>query len=168
MTRPVSARMRDALEAPFSSEVLVFFATIDHPDFIAPIRVNSDLVDYSYNNAIYIGCGFALSLLTDDEALPKAQASIPNVDRRIGEAVLALRSAPSIKIELLSREDFDDSTPRQPIGTPIVEYSAPQLFLANVTADASVMTADIVGFDLVNEPWPAIRSTHDRLPALYK
>lgn len=167
--RPVSATFRNAVESSASSEVIVLFATITHPSLLAPIAVNSDIVDYVYNGITYFGVAFSLQLLSDDENLPaRAQAAIQNVDQAIGAAVLALSDSPTVKIEILLKSDFDDSDPRQPIGTPTPEYSAPELTLQNVKCDAMALTADLVGFDFTTEPYPAIRSTQDRLPGLFR
>lgn len=164
--RTLGAAFRGELESVFSGEVIVCFVTIDHTDLLVPIRVNSDIVDYVYNGDTYTGAAFAISLLSDNEQAPRLQASINNVDRIIGETVLALTSAPRIKIELFAKSDFTDAIPRVASGTPTVEYSAPHLFLRNVSCDAMALSGDVVGYDFSTEPWPAIRSTPDKLPGL--
>ena len=166
--RTVAGPFRTAIESSNSSEAVLIFATITHPDLFAPIYFNSDIKNYVLGGNTYLGTAMSVSLLSDQTNAPSAKISIPNVDRAIGEAVLELRTSPQIKLEVHARSDFDGSDPRVAIGTPTAEYSAPLLFLRNVSCDALGFTADLNSYDLSSEPWPAIRSTKDRLPGLYR
>jgi len=166
--RTLGTSFRTAIEASNSSEVVLIFATITHPTLVSPIYVNSDIKNYVLGGNTFLGTAMSVSLLSDQISAPSAKISIPNVDRAIGEAVLGLRTSPQIKLEVYARSDFDNSDPRVAIGTPVVEYSAPLLFLRNVSCDALGFTADLNSYDLSSEPWPAIRSTKNRLPGLYR
>jgi hypothetical protein len=173
--RTISAGFRDEIESSNGQDVLIIFATITHPTLDGPICVNSDITDYVYNSPTgdgtsrtYFGTGISLSFLSDDDNPPQAKVTVPNVDRRIGEAVLNADDAPQIKIELLVKSDFDNSTPRNPIGTPTPEYTAQLMFLRNVQWDAMQFTADILSYDISTEPWPAIRTTPSTTPALFR
>jgi hypothetical protein len=166
--RTLGNNFRTTIESSNSSEVVLLFVTVTHPTLESPIYLNSDIKDYVLNGNTYLGAALTISLLSDQIAAPQAKVSIPNVDRSIGQAVLALTTSPQIKLELYARSDFDSSDPRQAIGTPTVEYSAPFLFLRNVTCDAVGFTADLLSYDLSSEPWPSIRSTKNRLPGLYR
>lgn len=168
MPRNISAGFRDAIEGSQTTETIVLFVTIEHRQLSEPICVNSDIVDYIYNGRRFFGCGFSLSLLNDDDQPARAQCAIENVDQRIGNAVLALPDSPTIKVEVMVKSDFDNAVPRQPIGTPIVEYSAPFLKLRNVTCTALSLTGDLIGYDPTAENFPAIRTTQDKLPGLYR
>jgi hypothetical protein len=165
--RNLSARFRRQVEAVTADDPLVMFAEVYAADLLDPVRVNSDVTDYLYDGHLWIGCGFSLVFLSDDERPPRARISIPNVDRRIGAAALAVRSV-RLNLHLLLKSDFDDNEPRQPIGNPAPEYSARHLFLRNVSCDALALSAEIASFDLAAEPWPKIRSTPDLLPGLYR
>lgn len=184
--RTLASSFRTAIESSNSSEAVFIFATITHPNLLRPIYVNSDIKDYILGGNTYLGTAMSVSLLSDQINAPSAKISIPNVDRAIGETVLNLRTSPTIKLEVYARSDFDDLIPdfsaydfgpdfdiwgsrtRVAIGIPTVEYSAPLLFLRNVTCDALGFTADLNSYDLSSEPWPAIRSTKNRLPGLYR
>jgi hypothetical protein len=165
--RNVSASFRRQIEAIAADDPLVMFAEVYAGELLEPVRVNSDITDYLYAGHTWIGCGFALIFLSDDERPPRARVSIPNVDRRIGAAVLAVPSV-RLNLQLMLKSDFDDNEPRQPIGTPVPEYVARHLFLRNVSCDALALTGEISSFDLAAEPWPKIRSTPDLLPGLYR
>lgn len=166
--RVIANTFRDSLEASQSSEVVLVFVTITHPTLDGPIYYNSDIRDYVLNGNTFIGAALSIALLSDDTNAPQAKISIPNVDRAIGQAVLGLTTSPRIKMEVYAASDWDTNSPANPLGTPTVEYSAPLLYLRNVQCDVLGFTADINSFDLTSEPWPSIRSTRDRLPALYR
>lgn len=168
MPRALSAGYRQSIEATASDELTVTLLRLSHADLAVTLRVNSDVVDYVYGGETYYGIGVPMPMLSDDESLPQAKVWIPNVDQRIGEAVLALSSAPSIEIEWVVKSDFDDAVPRQPLGTPTVEYLAEQLYLRNVKCDAMGLSGDIVGKDLSTEAWPKHRTTPQDCPALFR
>lgn len=169
MPRDISTGFRDQIEGSQTTETIVIFATLEHRELEVPICVNSDIVDYFDNDAQrFYGTALTLSLLTDDDQPPRAQCSIENVDERIGDAVLALSDSPTIKIEIMVKSDFDDAVPRNPLATLEPEYSAPFLKLRNVKCDVLQLTGDLMGYDTTSEPHPAIRSTQDKLPGLYR
>lgn len=169
MPRNISAAARRAIESPNSVEAFILMVTINHPNLETPIYVNSDVVDYMYGGNRFIGCAFNLKLPTDDDQPPpKAQVSIRNVDAVIGLTILSLTSAPIFSVDLVAKSSFTDDVPRQPIGTPAVLLSAQGLTLQNVQCDEMQISADLVGFDISTENFPAIRSTQDRLPGLYR
>lgn len=166
--RNLTATMRNSLEAMQAEDVIVIMAKIYSPELDNSIYINSDVVDYIYNDFHYIGWAFQMSFLNDDDELPRAKMSIPNVDRILGESLLALTLPLRLKIELVLRSDFNDDVPRRPVGTPNAEYVAPELFLRNISCDVMNITADISSFDLSAEPFPRIRSTQNLLPGLYR
>lgn len=168
MSRIVSTGFRENVESIAAEDLPVFLVTISHATLEQPIRVNSDIVDYVYNGDTYYGSAVAFSLLTDDESPPQAKISIHNVDPRIGEAVLAISSAPRMDFDLVMKSDFTDDDPRTAIGTPTVELSVRHLFLRNVSCNALMLTADIGSYDITSEPWPKLRSTAEFVPDLFQ
>lgn len=167
MTRTLSTAFRTTLEASHASDLAIIFATVTHDSLEVPIRVNSDIMDYVLNGETYLGAAFTISLLTDDDSPPIGRVAIHNVDRAIGEAVQLLSTSPKIALAIYARSDFDESDPRVAVGTPAVQYSVPGMFLKNISCDVMSFTGDLTTFDITSEPWPAIRSTVDRLPALF-
>lgn len=165
--RALTTAFRTAIEASSSTDIAIAFATITHPSLESPITVNSDIQDFVLNGVTYLGAAFGMQLLTDDDSPPQGKVSIANVDQAIGEAVLLLSTAPAIGLQIYARSDFDGSFPRVPLGTPSLQYSAQGLFLRNITCDYLSLTADVTTYDIAGEPWTAIRSTVDRLPALF-
>jgi Domain of unknown function (DUF1833) len=166
--RTIASTFRANIEASNTSEVVLIFVTITHPDLDAPLYFNSDIRDYILNDNQYIGAALSVSLLSDENSAPTAKLSIPNVDQIIGETVLNLSTSPQFRMEVYAASDWDTNNPANALGTPTVEYTAPFLFLRNVACDVLGFTADIISYDLTSEPWPAIRSTADRLPGLFR
>lgn len=169
MPRNVSLSFRHAAESNFSEEVDLVFLTISHPNLIEPIQVVWDTEDFVYGGDTFIGFPFDISLLSDDDQPPKATLTIQNVDPRIGDTIRKLRTAPRLKIELLSSTDFDLTVePRVEIGTPNVVYMADKLFLTNVRVDPIAVSGDIVGWDYLQRVWPGVRARQDIFPGLFR
>ena len=169
MPRAISASLRDLLQRQESGEAVLFFITLDHADLAEPIRVVSDGVDYEWQGETWTGFPFDIELLTDGESAPRAQLTIQNVDRRIGDTVRDLSGQIAMRMDIVAASEFDQSaTPRTPIGTPPIEYTAAHLVLSNVSVDVLQVTADIVSYDYSQDAYPARRATQDRYPALYR
>lgn len=181
--RSISTSFRNSLEDRHNPELILVFATISHPNLYEPIRVVCEdvegvsynangIINYKWNGDLYYGCPFSFSLLTDDEQPPRSKLTIHNVDRKIGQAILAIDSSPRFRFSILKSSDFgssyDSDNARTPTGTPEIEYDADYLYLRDVSGDQSVITADIVTFDIENEPCPALRATQDVTPCLYR
>lgn len=165
--RTLASSFRSALEARYNGDAIVIFATVTHGDLASPLYFNSDIVNYVYGGNTYIGAAFALTLVTDDEQTPQAKVAIHNVDQVIGSTIQGLATSPAIAIQIFAKSDFTDDNPRVVIATPTVEYSAPILYLRNVSCDAMQLSADLYSMDISTEPWPAIRATKDRVPGLF-
>lgn len=183
MPRSLSQGYRNELEASRSGEVTLVFATITHPDIVEPIRVVSDVVDYLRTendlagtpvSVRYIGIPFEVELLTDGDSPPRGKLTIQNVDQAVGAAIEHMTDSPRLRLEILVLSDFGDITmvdarrTRQPLGTPVIEYSAAHLALKNITGNAISVSAEITVYDVQREPWPGIRTTQNRLPGLYR
>jgi uncharacterized protein DUF1833 len=173
MPREISGPLRRAIEEPRTQEYIVVLLEISHPSLAEPIRVANDVVDYVYpggSDNIYIGFPFDIELVGDNTRTPRGQLKIQNVDRRIGEAVLNLTSPPQLTIMLFAQSDFHEATigerTRDAVSGISPEYEASHLVFANISVDAMSISGEIESFNMSNEPWPAIRSTADRLPGL--
>lgn len=169
MPRALSTRFRQGLEQHNSDELPIVLLILTHPSLSTPIRVANDIVDYYYDGNQYIGFPFEFDILTDNATIPRGTLVIQNVDRRIGQAIMDLKTPPFIEIVIVASVDF-----AEPVGNiryehpdgATIEYQAANLVLADVNVDASRIQGTIQSFDLTNEPWPAIRTTEDRLPGL--
>lgn len=182
--RAISTAYRNAIEASSSDEVTLVFLTVTHDDLATPVRLVSEdensvshhggeIINYNKGGNLFLGCPFALELLTDDERPPRGRITMADPERRIGLYLLPLVDSPRIKIELVALSDYvegvyDSNNARSPSGTPTVQYTADHLFLRNVSGDALVIEAEIASYDMVGEPWPSTRATQDLLPGLFR
>lgn len=168
MTRNVTPTYRLSSESSFADEVNLIFLTITH-SLITPIYVVNDTTDFSLGVNTYIGFPFDIEILSDDESPPTARLTIQNVDPRIGDSIRSLMTPPTLTISLYSSDDWNlNLTPRIPIGTPTVIYSAGPLFLINVSVDVLAITGQIVGWDYQQRVWPAERATQANFPGLFR
>lgn len=175
MPRNITFPFRQSIEAPASDEILLCFATLTHPQLSVPVRVAADVVDYIYGDNRFYGIPFSFQLLTDSDRVASAQIKMQNVDQIIGNIVKKMRTTwPRLKLEVLAASDFgpasivDGRKTRQPLGTPIVEYSADHLRIVAVKGDVVAVEGTITGIDLSREPYPTPRATKSRLPSLFR
>jgi hypothetical protein len=170
MPRQITASLRREIERQETGEVVLAFLTITHRDLAETIRVVSDGVDYVWQGERYIGFPFDSQLLSDGDAPPKAQLVLENVDERIGQTLRRLRGPARLRMDAVAASWFDETvSPRVPLGAePVADYTADHLFLTNVSGDALQLTGDIRSYDYVQETWPAVRATENRLPGLFK
>lgn len=168
--RSLSTPFRNSLEASANGDAALLFATISHPSLTGPIRVVNDIVDYVWGGETFYGLPFMMEFLSDGDRPPSGKLTIQNIDRRIGQAIIKLDVSPGIQIDVLPSSDFGAAVAgvRTEIGTPTAEYSAPRLRLRNVTGDAMAIEGELWSYDLSREPYPAVRSTKDRLPGLFR
>ena len=173
MPRVLSQSFRRELEEPRSPEFLVILLRIEDPTIHDPILVANDTVNYNYNGETYLGFPFEFELIDDSASgrIPTGRIRIQNVDRQIGEAIVNLTQSPKLTITILASADFADTLSgddeRFPIvAEPTIEYQAENLMFTNISVNAMEVTGEIISFDMTNEPWPAIRTTTDRLPGL--
>jgi hypothetical protein len=176
MPRTLAPAFRQAIEASASSELLLCFATITHPQLSVPIYAACDVVDYIYPSGgnRYFGIPFDFQLLTDSDKPPTCTIRMQNVDLIIGTAVTQLQTVwPRLRLQVFAGSDFGPVSvvggrnTRVPLGTPTVEYDANHLRIVNVTCDAVAVQGQITSIDLTREPWPATRATKERLPGLF-
>lgn len=166
--RVISSSYRTDIESQNGTDVDLIFATITHPILDSPRCVNSDVVNYIFNGVTFFGVGVAVSLVTDDDSPPKATFLLEAVDRRLTASVLSIYTAPQVQIQVLRRSDFDNLIPRNPIGTPTVQYNAPIMFLRNVQWNDVQMSGDLSSYDLTARSWPNSTTNPIDTPALFR
>ena len=164
--RSLSATIRNELEASHTGDFPVVFADISHPD-ISNIRVTSDNQDFLLDGITYYGWSFDVALPSDADDPSKAKVSIQNVDSEIGETLLDLDSPLSLTMKVFWRSDFTIADPGVGNPTPSLWWRR-TLYLANVDITDDVVSADVIGDRLTEEPWPFHRAIRAVLPALYK
>lgn len=168
MIRAAAAAVRADLEATESPHALLGFLTITHPLLAPPIRIVSDIFDYEMGGANYKGLPFEVEVLNDSEAMPEARLRVQNIDRRIGEALLAIRDRARVKLEVISAADFDLTVePRVPTGAPAVIHGFDHLELVDVEANPIEVTGRLILRDYAQEPC-GLNATQSRCPGLFR
>jgi len=150
-----------------SSDALIAFVTITHPNLADPIRVVSDVVDYVKDGHTFTGVVFEFKVVSDNEQAPHAEIKVPNVDRRVSQALRSSRERAKIQLQVCNAADFDLTVfPRIEIGSSTSIYEFAEFELADVSADVSMLTGRVVLRDYAQEPWPRITATSLRLPGM--
>lgn len=153
----VSDIARRSMFAEETSDGLLALLTIDHADLSTPIRVVHNKVDIVSRGNTFTAFPFDLILPTSSsDSPPKAQLTIDNVSREIGQAIRTVSSAPTVLIEVVRINDFD-----------AVELSFPTLKMRNVRFDVSKVTGDIVSEDLQFEPYPVFTFSPAHFPGIF-
>lgn len=176
MPRYVSQADRNAIEASSGEDQPLLFLTITHADLEDPVRIVNDIgtvngkpAEWVFGGETFIAFPFSAELLTDTDAPPRGQLEVANVDRAIGEAILAISGPPSVEIVAVLPSEFDTSAhPRTEIGTASRIFTATGLKLRDVEVDAVSIRGTIMSIDDTAEPYPATRATKALLPGLYR
>lgn len=150
-----------------SPHALLAFALIEHPALLAPIRVVSDVVAYQWGGHEWQPVRFGFRILTDDDTPPETRLVVPNVDRRIGQALLSMHGRALVSVWVLSSADFDLSQePRVPLGGEVPMYAFERYELSDVQGDALQVSGRVMLRDYSQEPW-GLLATQVRCPGLF-
>jgi hypothetical protein len=156
MPRVVTTAFWESLSFSAADEDFVVLATISHILISPAIRIACDTVDIVSNGNTFVGFPFEFVLPTDSEAPPKGKIRIQNVDKRIGEVVLALTTAVDLQLDVILRSDPDT-----------LQVSYKNLKLRNITGDAIAIEGEIGVQDYTTVPWPRTRAVKGLLPGLF-
>lgn len=169
MTRDIDADVKAGLEAPDSVDALLVFLVITHPLLTDPIRVVSDVMDYTVDGNLHVGVPFEPRILTDNEGPSMTELGMQNVDRRIGLALQVLPDRAKVAMFIRSSADFDLSLdPREEIPGGSQIYGFEQFELIDVTCTVADLVGRVMQRDYSQEPWPGQRCTQTRCPALFR
>jgi hypothetical protein len=167
--RVLDADIRRDLESVGSENILLAFATVEHQNLSAPLRIVNDVLDYYLDGELYQGMLFGFKLLPDGDQMPSTDIVVPNVDRRIGRALRPLSGRAQVSIAVYSSADFDQTqNPRQPVGTPRVIYSFSRFDLVEVDHNEAEVKGKLILRDPSQEQWPGISATKSRLPGAWR
>lgn len=168
--RYIAPTSRRELDRQESAEFYLVFLTITHRSLTTPIRVVCDPENFVLDGQEFQGFDFEIKLLTDSESAPKAQLSVQNVDRKIGDAIHSISDPARLEFQIIPGSEFDLSVfPRVELSPNSSErlYRAKQLYLTEVEGDALNLTGTIRSWDYTQETWPGIRATQQRFPGLF-
>ena len=153
----LSDTARGVMFAQETDDGLLALLTISHVDLAVPIRVVHNQVDVVSRGNTFTAFPFNLVLPTSEpDSPPKAQLTIDNVSREIGQAIRTISSAATVLIEVVRIKALDT-----------LELSFPTLKLQNVRFDVAKVTGDLVSEDLQLEPYPAHTFSPAEFPGLF-
>jgi len=146
------------------SDPLIDLAVITHPR-IEPLRAaNVEPEEDGSNDVFHQGerflpFPFALERPGEGPSQQTGSIRIPNLDRRIGEGILAIAGQDPAQVRLLQ---VLASTPDE------IEWSYARLLLRNVALNQVEVTGALRHPDLTSEPWPNLRVTPGLFRAIYR
>ena len=153
-----TARYRAAVRSPATGEVPVALLTIEHAGLAAPIRLADNDEPIMRGGIVYEAAPMRLSLPRDGlTGAVTGSARIPDPGRAYGNALRALSSPPTLRIEIVLA-----STPEA------VEERYERLEIRNSDAAAGGVLAIAFGHDdLRREPFPAHTVGPESFPGAY-
>lgn len=167
--RTVPADALAQIERPEAPDALLAFLTITHANLSEPIRVVSDVMDYTIGGKTWIGMPFDYRILSDDEGPPQSELRMQNTDRRIGQTLRAINDRAMLTLTIRSSADFDLSAdPRTELVTKPPVHEFRQFDMVEVSVDAVEITGRVMLRDYAQEPFPGTRATQSRVPGLFK
>lgn len=182
MPRLLTLAQRNAIEDPHGTEVWLTFVRITHPDLALPERYVTEgdravsmqggaIINYNLAGELYDGYPFGFEWVSDDDRIPRAKITAPDVSGDFGRRLRPLRSPPSLEMWIYPLSDWDLTTldsnnARSPVGTPGALLHVRRLRLRQLGGDF-VFEARLTPPDPTSEPWPFIRATLDRVPGLF-
>lgn len=157
MSRTVSATFLGAIQAQETDEAFIVLLTIDHDDFVSPIRVSSDGVDTDSGGDTFIAFPFDISLPSDkDGETPKLLLVIDNVSREITAALRTITSPPTIIMEIVLQSDPDT-----------IEATFLDFTMRNVDYNVLTVSGQLNLEALEIEPYPKDRFVQSKFPGLF-
>lgn len=167
--REIPNGVRRELEKPETEDILLVFLTLYVEGTHDIIRVVSDTRNYMKEGYEYLAFDFQINLLSDTDDPPSANLSIPNIDARIGRAILRSVNPIRVDIEVISASEFDlTQNPAVALNDPINKvYVAKRLRLADVTGTLLTISGTLRSWDYTQESWPSLKATQDRFQGLF-
>ena len=115
------------------------------------------------------GADVVLGFLTITHPNLPEPIRVPNVDRKVMQAVRRSHERAKVTLEICSSVDFDLTvTPRQEIGSAAVMYSFAQFNLVDIEANVQTISGKVMLRDYAQEPWPSMTASRRRTPGLWR
>jgi len=149
VSHSVSGSLRQALQAQQTGEVLLFLLTIEHADWVAPIRYTTDHVPTTSGGETFTPAPFDVQLPVDGEGVPRVRLTLDAVDRGASVAIQALSTPPTVTVQLVLASDPNT-----------IELDWPELDLLTEAETITEIEAELGLDDLSQESFP--RQTYNR------
>lgn len=157
MPRTLSNAALTSMMAEETSEPWILLLTMDHADLDDPVRVVRNKTDITSNGNLYVGFSFDVNLPTDSgDTVPITSIRMDNVDRRIVDAVRAISSPATVKLEVILASDPD-----------VVEITLDNMKMRQVEYDALLVEAVLQYEDVLHQAFPTHTYTPANAPGLF-
>jgi hypothetical protein len=155
--RLFSSRLKAALTAQESGEVLVMLLTFSHPALPTPIRVSSDSQNTVSGGVTYLPFPFQIGMPDDSaDQMPQAQITIDAIDRSFITALRLIPDAPTITMVFVLASQPDT-----------IEASW-TFMMRDVAYDAFSITGVLSYEQVLDEPYPGDQVTPSTMPAVFQ
>jgi len=156
MSRSTTTALRSAVFAEETAEVFLFLITLSHTDITTLYFVNN-YEDVTSNGNAHVAFPFQITMPSETEdQLPRVQLNIDNVDRSIIDEIRTLTGPPTLTLSVVLASDPDT-----------IEAGPFEMSLQNVSYNALTITGNLVGDDILNEPYPGEAYTPQNFPGLF-
>jgi len=156
MSRNVSANFWRAARMDQTDEDIHLLLTLYHKDLITPIRVVSDTVAVTSNSLVYNPFPFEFILPQEDESVPRGKLRFQNIDRIIGQEILAIKDELRAKVAVILRSAPD-----------VEEFSYKYLYIRNCQGNAISIEAELGGKNYSTLIYPNVRASKTNFPGLF-
>lgn len=156
MSRAVSANFWRAARMDQTDEDIHLLLTLYHKDLIEPIRVVSDTVPITSNGLVYEVFPFEFVLPQEDEQTPRGKLRFQNIDRSIGQSILAIHDALRAKVACVLRTAPD-----------VEEFSYKYFYVMNCQGNAVQIEADLGSKNYSTLIYPNVRASKTNFPGLF-
>lgn len=165
MPRNLSPAARRAMFAQESDSVWCLLVTLSHPALAKPIRVVNDIVPADENGDMYVMSRgekfvcypFEVDLPADDgESVSQVSISIDNVDREIVDNLRAIKTPPTVALEVGLAESPD-----------VIEAGPYTMSLVSAEYDALAITGELAFEPILSASAVSGRYTPAEYPGLF-
>jgi hypothetical protein len=134
----------------------IWLMTVDGPELDGARYFALNKVPVTSRGTVFEPGGFDFSEPGDNEEIPEARISVPNIDRAIGHALQEARSGLTFSFELVRENDPDR-----------VVMSWRQLELRNAKIDHLAVTGNLSAANYQDEPYKPLKISQSKFPGLY-
>jgi len=168
MARVLSLNARAAFNAAQTDEVPVVLVKIEHDDLDEPVRLSSDPTERLSSDPLVYGTvsntdeyTFVLmsAMIPDDKegVPPSTQLVFENVAEDMAAVARSVSSPPTVSLFIVLASAPDT-----------IEEQWTGLKATKASYNAGQLTLTVSREHLLNEPWPAYRTTRERFPGLHR
>lgn len=144
------------LKARETGEAALLLLTITHP-MREPVRLVRNSAAVTSRGETYSAAWFEADVINDNDGQPRAELTVPNVDRAIGFWADGLDGPPEVTLEVVGSDHLDE---------PI--YRAARLELRNIEIQPMTVRGQLASRDYSAEPCGTIYVSPGRFPGLFR